>query len=1842
MSLNSVFTSSGQTPVPQGDGLKASGDFYDFKDSLLSRVTINLVNTGRQITRYTIQIRSVETNISTIFNVTHLIKNGDLATDKKLEVDIVKSDTTSSDLEENNIEYNFTNLDSYRILNFIEIKELVGGVTTTYNLTYTQTFRYYDTPVQLNNFTFTREGILDDHIQKNDNIIVSNLTLNHGTNSPPDGTEPETITLQSGIVILPIVFTIQENELSLTNGDAPEYFYYERAYNPVGTYTLPSSQLTTGKIYKVTADASWALGYSTSKESSNKLSILNRPNVTDVSIKSLYTNEGGDGDSIMDITIDPIVSGSSNQVSKIWFEFYNNSDVLVAKAGGVNGIAVTSANNLSTNNVHSLKLSQIAVITNGGLLNTDNYKVKAVVQYTSLQYRRSSSFPVATNGYVNFAKAIPEIVNNTINSLYTINDPSNGKILDIFVKKQAYELVAPNSTSGIKFHFYDESVSTTTPVASTSSYLFVNSSGTGNVSYPILRSDVTSGLLVNDKDYRIKAEVTLVKHGGATELRLSELSSATESIPDKVNFAKAIPKIVDNTINSLYTINDPSNGKILDIVVENQAYKLVAPNAENGIKFHFYDGATLVASTSSYTFVNSSGTGNVSYPILRSQVTPVATQDGGAHLVNDKEYRIKAEVTLVKHNGSDELRLSELSSATESVPDKVNFTKTIPEIVNNTINPLYTIDDPSNGKILDIFVKKQAYKLVAPNAASGIKFHFYDGATLVASTSSYTFVNSSETGNVSYPILRSQVNPVSGSGGAYLVNDKDYRIKAEVTLVKHNGDTELRTSELDTSLPYSDKVNFSLKRPFISSISAYDLQNDGDQGDSAQQVIGAIVIRKELYELVAPNINNGIRFLIFDETETTLVATTAPYTFQNSSNTNFTEYNIDIQLNEVILESGQPPLSNGTTYRVKAEVKLVKHNGSEELRLSAEFKNLKGSQDISPIASVTISNTWALATNNDPSSSPARFNASPLVGISGYFKKTSQFNGGSTLNHLDITSTKFKIEYQVSNGSWANVLKAVLLQKSSSESLQEAVSRVSAVSVVSSGNGEYVNVVGSGPGQNQEEMIFFIPQQQVTGSNAFTESNQVKIKISIIDPTDMWQSANGGITEPRESNSIQLINKINNYDFVAGQSSEPWNSLDGSNLLLNIPVDWNSNHAHSVKVGVKYASGDSYSYQSFNYPTSEVQINVNPATGTTLYYSVAYLVKNVNISINATTEGLAIEKSVSNKLFPSSSDYSIASTSYSTFNTGGKSSITFDIAFNAAATSRIDGVNVYFTSPSSSQGSNIVKTRICSYSSSQGGNGKTIQLLHIGASSSTINYSSTANNTLLNTMNASGTIEASSSKIWGDFDLAEISFEAYRDSRVVSNNASYGTEYYEESGSNAFGKTIWNVPVLNAPSYNGAITLAGGVRNSSTPTKLSWVQVVDPNNIPFTYDFAMMKNAESPLIHDDSGLNSLSTNEKTLTIDLDNNAKYTIALASVFAPTTTGAMREVSVIDTITFHTIHVDVSGINILVNHPSTTSIVNLSFNEPIITGDSVTSGGYESSSFTTNIGEHYIEYSTTNPTNALTRLASSSSNVIERIVSPATLKEYSLPVTSVKTKYSFFMHIGAVIKYKVNSTIASTSAVDISDQTNTSDGSQYIVSSIPIITTFTNNIVSEQDYPTLSINLDANGLEDEGFISVLILLGQDGTENKIDGESVLLLFPDTGSSFNLSTSNLLGGSGLAAGDARLAGGESYTSTPRNLHGSAPGTLPVSTGGGDYVLTIGSVNSTTGRYNNSTLRMPPTSTSGFLNADVNYMIAVTTRRGTNFGVGTFTYVPPAVVDNINITRTGDDYFVNFNINSL
>ena len=1806
MPFTQNFTASTNAP---GD-VQLSVDVYDFKSYMKTIQFFLLANTTRVVTDYTIQI-----NNSTPVSVKSLLSNGDTPTKKKAEIELIHSATPSPTLKDGNIEHNFTDGETYCVKLHAVIKENVDGVTQTYNYKTHFNFRYYLNPLIFTNFSY------NENYQHGDTLNLRGLLFLHNSSySVPDVTIPENTTHGSGITTKAVVFTIHKVSSDICDSDD---IYYEQDYNSAGSYDLTGLQLDPTATYTITAQATWVGGYSTSKVSSQILSSLPRPVIQNVVIENLY--EYSATDNVVTITIGAITSPPGNPVSKIWFEFYDNN-TLVAKSGDTSGTSINT-----TSNVYSLKLSDIAIVANGGLLVDTNYKVKAKILYTSGDYRTSASFPAITAEYINFTKSIPKIVGNTIHSLYTSNPTEN--IVTIDVEKQAYELYAPNSVNGIKFHFYD-AADTTTIVASTSSYTFVNSSGAGNVSYPIKLSHVTPGVLVNDKDYRIKAEVTLVKHSGATELRTSELSSATESIPDKVNFTKSIPKIVGNTIHSLY-ISDPTEN-IVTIDVEKQAYFLVAPNAANGIKFHFYDGAALVASTSSYTFVNSSGAGNVSYPIKLSHVTPGV-------LVNDKDYRIKAEVTLVKHSGATELRTSELDT---SLPysDKLNFTKSIPEIVSHTINPLYTINPLE--KILDINVKKQAYFLVAPTNLQVIKFHFYDAAdttTIVASTNLYTFVNSAGAGNVSYPILLSEVTP------GVLVNDKDYRIKAEVTLVQHDATNEQRFSALSSateSIP--DKVKFSLIKPVITSITSYDLQIDGE-GESAEQVIANIVVNKQLYELVAPNSVEGIRFLIFDSTGTILVGSTAPKTFQNSGANPSAEYSI--KYSDVVIESGQDSLENGTTYKVKAEVTIIKHSGDTELRLSAEFKDVKGSQDAAPISSVSISNSWALATNDDPSSSSTRFNASPSIGISGYFKKTPQFNGGSTINHLDITSTKFRIEYQVGQGSWSYVQKAVLLQKSSSESLQEAVARINAVTpVTSSGDGKFDNVAGSGPGPNQPEMIFFIPQQQVTGTNAFTESNQVKIRISIIDPTNMWQSTNGGITEPRESNSLQLINKINNYDYAVGESSEPFNTLNGAgHLFLNIPVDWKSTHAHSVKVGYKYVSGDSYSYQTFTYdPTTTISFEVDPITGTTLYYSIAYLVKNVNIGPTATTQGLTIEKNVPIKLFPSSSDYSITNTSYTTFNTGGKSSIKFDLAFTAASTSKIGGINVYFTSPISTQGSGIDKTRIATLTTSQAGINKTFQLIHYGSSSSTINYATTLNNIPLNRIDASGAhidVTDDYSIVWQDFDFANISFEAYRDRRVTSTSASFGTINYVESGSSNFDRTIWNVPVMNSPRWNGPITLEGGVRNSSTATKLSWMQVRNMNNVDFTHDFTMMKNDNSTsLIHDNSGL---AQNFKILTIDPGANAKYNITLASVFNPGTTGSMREVSAHpDTIEFNTIHVNVSGIDISVQNPSNTTKVNLSFNNAVVSGKTLTTAGAtESATFDTNIAEQHVMFTSTNPTRALARLVPTN-NVIERVVSPATTKEFLLPSdSSLAQKFSFFMRLKAFIKYKVtkynNATpttptteVLTTSSVEIADQTATDDDSQYIVSSIPIIgTTFTTTPDPVDGSPTLNFSLDANGDEEGGIISCVVILAQDGTESKPDGEAVVLVFPDTGALTNFS--NVVAGSGAAPLDARLTAGESFTTTPKTITGAVYGSHTA-----DYTLTIGDIN-TTGRYKNSTLKMPASSVSGFTDGQVNLLILATTRRGCNFSAVTATYTPPVVIGNLSISAIDGEYFVTFDVTS-
>jgi hypothetical protein len=252
---------------------------------------------------------------------------------------------------------------------------------------------------------------------------------------------------------------------------------------------------------------------------------------------------------------------------------------------------------------------------------------------------------------------------------------------------------------------------------------------------------------------------------------------------------------------------------------------------------------------------------------------------------------------------------------------------------------------------------------------------------------------------------------------------------------------------------------------------------------------------------------------------------------------------------------------------------------------------------------------------------------------------------------------------------------------------------------------------------------------------------------------------------------------------------------------------------------------------------------------------------------------------------------------------------------------------------------------------------------------------------------------------------------------------------------------------------------------------------------------------------------------------------------------------------------------------------------------------------------------------------------------------------------------MYVEAQVVYSVNgvssttvngesSAIKSTAeAVPLTPVTNVST---YTVAQRPSIDAISDAVPSlltpvliqtNTTSPTLLLNLNANGLEKEGFISVIVILTQDGTDDKPEGEQVILVFPSAGSTFSFDTavnpiSNDLT---VAASDPRLIPGESVTAVPINIANTT-----ISSDNNTYTLTIGSEKSD-GRYGLSTLTMPPTADSKFLpDKVVNYMVMLTNRMGTDVEVGEFMYESIPSVKNVNIVIANGVYSVTFEIYSV
>jgi hypothetical protein len=311
----------------------------------------------------------------------------------------------------------------------------------------------------------------------------------------------------------------------------------------------------------------------------------------------------------------------------------------------------------------------------------------------------------------------------------------------------------------------------------------------------------------------------------------------------------------------------------------------------------------------------------------------------------------------------------------------------------------------------------------------------------------------------------------------------------------------------------------------------------------------------------------------------------------------------------------------------------------------------------------------------------------------------------------------------------------------------------------------------------------------------------------------------------------------------------------------------------------------------------------------------------------------------------------------------------------------------------------------------------------------------------------------------------------------------------------------------------------------------------------------------------------------------------------------------------------------------------------------------------SFSNNINTQYIQYVTGTST-VYKRLGSG--NIIEQINSPATKKQYTLPDNpALGTLYTFTMYVKAQVVYSVNGVSSTTVNGESSAITSTpvtapltpvTSVSKYKVvkrvSIDPVSATNAAHIVpvltqTHTTSPTLLININVNGLEDEGLISVIFILAQDGTPDKPEGENVMLVFPDSGSTFShtAEVSPVSTDPSTAAADSRIIPGESLTTVPRNLSNT-----PISGHSNTYKLTIGSVNQSTGRYGLSTLTMPPSVDSGFIAGTVvNYMVIITNRTGSEVEVGEFMYENIPAVKNVKIVKASDGtYSVAFDLDAV
>ena len=662
------------------------------------------------------------------------------------------------------------------------------------------------------------------------------------------------------------------------------------------------------------------------------------------------------------------------------------------------------------------------------------------------------------------------------------------------------------------------------------------------------------------------------------------------------------------------------------------------------------------------------------------------------------------------------------------------------------------------------------------------------------------------------------------------------------------------------------------------------------------------------------------------------------------------------------------------------------------------------------------------------------------------------------------------------------------------------------------------------------------------------------------------------------------------YSWVAGAANEPYMTFNNSGLQLALPLNnTQTNHYAGATINWGYSPAMG---STVNLLASDSSTSIEVTPGSQVSYTVQYNYTDVFSVVQHGSVSSVYMVDCLN--MPTSADYTISlmsnlsgstptlngngNISYNTVNDNGKKSIMFNLAFNQLSTDRIDGVHVNFTSSDS----NIASMQIGSFTVAQAGN-KEISLASISA--------------------------------WNNYHSATITFIPFRDAHVVS---AVTHELHALTVTSAY--PIWNVPVLSSPSEGGSsMVLNGGIIsgnvNTSYTTSVDWTKDATQD---FTYKVTLSGNVDGngDLINIPTTGVSLLT--AILPISDTSAANYTVVVTKIFKGHSSGS-------DTIAFSSSIVDPSSMAISVLVPSGVASLKTSWVGESVVGNAIIVSRYMKDTVSSS---SLVAYSV-----GATRLEQSS-------------KVYNLSALGSNFSIGKTLNLVMSVSAKVSYTLNSGNVASGSSPVNLVNGpmTKYTVSTVPNVSlssaTSTVLINGATSSPSLLLNLDAKGLEAEGFISLVLVLTQDGTDSNPGGSEVLLQFPASPSSYPFSFAPNVGTS-----TGNLVAGTPYSATPLTESPTGFSTSNAT----PYVLTIGSQpsgntsspNPNPNGFSLSSLTFPLSSGFEIDPANlVNVMAILTSRRGTDIMVGSFEYVMPPVASAVSITSNNGNYYVNFTLN--